>query len=175
MNDLIKKLVVSTLIFTLLLFPFQLSSKQKKGAMLSVVMTDGDTVHGELIAVKATSILLKESESQSDIALEHKDIIMIRVKKRSNIALGIVLGTLVGGVSGLLIGGVLPKNTEDNNSWKYARTFGMIGMAAGAAGGTYLGLKGGKEEIIQLEGLSSEDRNFWLDILRKQARIKEIQ
>ena len=177
MNELIKKVFVSVIIFTLLAFPFQLTSKQKPGAMLNVIKTDGSNVRGELISVKPTALLLKESKSQSDITVDLDDIIMIRIRKKSNIILGAVLGTLAGGVSGMLIGGMFPhkENTADNLSWKYGRNLGLIGMAVGAIGGTYLGLKAGKEEIIHLEGLSSEDKEFWLDVLRNQARIKDIQ
>jgi hypothetical protein len=177
MNEFIKKVFVSVFIFTLLMFPFQLTSKQKPGAKLNVIKTDGSNIRGELISVKPTALLLKGSESQSDITVDLDDIIMIRIRKRSNIILGTVLGTLAGGVSGMLIGGMFPhkENTEDNLSWKYGRNFGIIGMAAGAIGGTFLGLKAGKEEIIHLEGLAPEDREFWLDVLRNQARIKDIK
>ena len=62
-----QKLISLFLIISLLILPMTLTAKERQGAELHIQRIDGQQVKGELIAVKKSSLLLKESNTGSKI------------------------------------------------------------------------------------------------------------
>ncbi len=71
----------------------KIAKKQKHGTKLIVQKRDGQEIRGELIAVKHNSLLLLEYESAAEVSIEIIDIKVIKVIKKSLLAiLAVILG-----------------------------------------------------------------------------------
>lgn len=76
----------------------KIAKKQKHGTKLIVQKRDGQEIRGELIAVKHNSLLLLEFESAAEVSIEIIDIKVIKVSKKSLLAiLVVILGISEGG------------------------------------------------------------------------------
>ena len=76
----------------------KIAKKQKHGTKLIVQKRDGQEIRGELIAVKHNSLLLLEFESAAEVSIEIIDIKVIKVIKKSLLAiLVVILGISEGG------------------------------------------------------------------------------
>lgn len=85
----------------------KIAKKQKHGTKLIVQKRDGQEIRGELIAVKHNSLLLLEFESAAEVSIEIIDIKVIKVIKKSLLAilvatLGILEGYLPAHDSGVI-------------------------------------------------------------------------
>jgi len=150
----------------------------KKGAEVVIKKTDGTSLSGELVTVKTSpdSLLLQEAQSLSDVTLSLDDVETVIVQKKPKLVLGVLMGAVAGGVTGLLIGGFIGAlNTEENVTWDYANVTGIGGMLGGALGGGYLGHRAGKDQVIPVSGLSTEQRAETIEKLKSLARIPEMQ
>jgi hypothetical protein len=77
----------------------KIAKKQKHRTKLIVQKRDGQEIRGELIAVKPNSLLLLEFESAAEVSIEIIDIKVIKVIKKSLLA---ILVTIVGISEGIL-------------------------------------------------------------------------
>ncbi len=64
-----------------------IAKKQKHGTQLIVQKRDGQEIRGELIAVKHNSLLLLKFESAAEVSIEIIDIKVIKVIKKSLLAI----------------------------------------------------------------------------------------
>ena len=69
----------------------KIAKKQKHGTKLIVQKRDGQEIRGELIAVKHNSLLLLEFESAAEVSIEIIDIKVIKVIKKSLLAILVVI------------------------------------------------------------------------------------
>ena len=76
-----KRSIAFLLIFSVLILSGNLHA-EKKGVELIVKKKDGQQVRGELIAVKKSSLLLKESEKGADKSVDITDISVIEIRIR---------------------------------------------------------------------------------------------
>ena len=65
----------------------KIAKKQKHGSKLIVQKRDGQEIRGELITVKHNSLLLLEFESAAEVSIEIIDIKVIKVIKKSLLAI----------------------------------------------------------------------------------------
>lgn len=169
-----QKLISHFLIISLLILPMTLTANERRGADLVINKTDGNQVKGELIAVKRNSLLLKEAESGADWAVGVAEIKTITIVKKSKFLLGAGLGLLIGGGGGAIIGSVTePEETDSPGAYKYyyGVFFGGLGLLLGAI----WGLSAGKDKLIQIDGMPPETIDFYLEDLRKKARVPDFQ
>ena len=178
-----KKFTALFLVFSILLLSMPLAAKERKGADLIIQRTDYTQIRGELIAVKQTSLVLLERESGGDVTINVDEIGIIVILKKSKALFGVVLGVLIGGISGALIGRAAADKEGTKffdmspmiNIMLYGTLVGVIGAIIGGSIGGVLGAGAGKGETIQIEGKSDAEIQEILEKLRKKARIKNAQ
>jgi len=83
------RLILFFLLSLLLLFN-SLEAGARRGAEIVVQKNDGHQIHGELIAVKKTSLLLLDAESRIDVSVNMKEIELIHVLKGPKTGLGAI-------------------------------------------------------------------------------------
>lgn len=178
-----KKFTALFLVFSMLALSIPLTAKEKKGADLIIQSTDGTQVRGELITVKESSLVLLERESGADVTINVDEIGIIVILKKSKALFGVVLGVLIGGMSGALIGRAAADKEGTRffdmspmiNTMLYGTLVGVIGAIIGGSIGGFLGAGAGKGETIQIEGKSDAEIQEILEKLRKKARIRNSQ
>ena len=92
-----KKLIALFLVFSVLTISGNLHAKEKRGANLVITKKDSRQVKGELIAVNHDSILLSEFESTAEVSIKIIDIKVIKIIKKSLLAILVgIIGLLEG-------------------------------------------------------------------------------
>lgn len=134
-------------------------------------------IKGELIAVKQSSLLLKDSQSEADVSIDVEDIIDIKIVKKSKTLIGVGLGLLAGAAAGAIVGMVVHEVfIKEDFIWKtqYSALAGLSigGFTGGLAGGI---IGADRSETIQIEGKSESEIRKVLDDLRKKARVPNFQ
>jgi len=173
MKQKIDKLVATVVACLILVLPGALSARERHGANLAVSLKDGQTVTGELIAVKPDSLLLF-SPSGKDESVDLAGIRAIRIVRRSKAGLGAAGGFLAGAV--VLASAVYHQNEGDSGAQGAgAIVFGAIGGVAGGLIGLGVGAAAGSDQTIQLEGMSESALKAFLKTLSRKARIQDFR
>jgi len=166
------KLVSLFLVFFLLTISGNLYAK-KQGAKLIIMKKDGQLIEGELITVKPNSLLLLNTEGR-DVSVDIADIKVIRVMKRSKLWTGAGLGALIGGGGTALYTHLFFKeNHESDLKYIFTALYGLIGGAAGALAGGFIGASAGRDKTIQIEGRPDSEIRETLEYLGKKARVPD--
>lgn len=163
-----KKITALFLIISLLVISSNLHAKERRGADLLILKTDGQVIRGELIAVKQNSLLLKDSKSRADMSVDIKDIKVITIKKKSKTLLGAGIGFLTGAVLGNILA----------EGWKHPLDEFFEGTAIfGSIGALIVGISAagsGADEIIEIEKLlGRREGEFKIVNGKRQLVIKE--
>jgi hypothetical protein len=103
MKMAVHKVAAIGLAFLLLSLPTLLSARERRGANLVVVQKDGQTVKGELIAVKSDSLLLLNPAGM-DESVDIAGIRSIRIVIKSKGGTGFLIGFLAGAIGGGCVG-----------------------------------------------------------------------
>lgn len=180
-----KTALVILLTFSLTFLSSHVMAKERRGAELKVFKTDGQTITGELIAVKQDSLLMVDSISSVDVSINLNDIESIEIVRKPKIlmgaGLGLAIGASVGVLTGFIFGGDEPEANGENGEYKTrsasqkALTIGIIFGLIGSIGGGITGAYSGGEDIIQIEGLSEQDISLELERLRLKARFPDYK
>ncbi len=179
-----RKIIVLFLVFSVLSLSVNLMAKERRGADIMIQKKDGQQVKGELIAVKQTSLLLKESSSSADVTAVVSDMKTIIIVKKSKALEQGGLGLLVGGTTGAAAGGAYVYTINffgifgqfgSGDYSDYALRYGLICGAIGALIGVMTGASVGKDEIIQIEGKPEAEIKKTMEDLRKKARVPDFQ
>ncbi len=170
MDPTSKKFISLLLIFSLMMLSVNLYAKEKRGAKLIVTKKNRQEIKGELITVKPNSLLLLDTEGK-DVSIDIADIKVIRIVKKSKTLLGAGLGFLIGAAIGAVVGGSLEAGWLHGGIEMSAF---LGGLALGALGGFIVSSEG-KDETIQLEGMTESEINDVLEKLRKKARIRDYK
>jgi hypothetical protein len=173
MNSKGKNFISLFLIISLLILPMTLTAKERRGADLIIQKTDDQQVRGELIAIKESSLLLKEHNSGADVHVDVSDISVIMVERKPKTLLYGSLGLLCG----MMVGAAVGKATEPNDNDKDLS--GAIGSIIGTILGSFIGiswgLSAGENTIILVYEMSPEEIKKELKELRKKARVPDFQ
>ncbi len=143
----------------------------KRGAEIVVQKNDGGQLHGELIAVKKTSLLLLETESGRDVSVGVNAIEIVHILKGPKTGLGAISGFLVGGAVGMAATG---KNKDCGQCPDSSGRSILGGALLGGVGALIGSASRGSNEIIVLKGLPQEELDARLEEIRSKARIKDI-
>ena len=173
MNPTSKTLISLFLISSLLTLSANLYAKEKRGAKLIITKLDGQLIEGELIAVKKNSLLLLLG-SVVDMSVDIKDIRVIKIRKKSRAGTGF----LVGGSVGALIGLAFYKKPRPTGWFTFDFGPGVNALGGGIVGGLIglvIGVAVGKDNTIQLEGMTDSEIKEALEKLRKKARIRDYK
>jgi len=163
-----KKAISLFLVFSILLLSGNVFAKEKKGADLIILKTDGTKVRGELIAVKANSLILIERRSGADVPIKISEIKTARIHKNS------LLPTTIGLSAGLATGfGVIAATAPKEQSFAEPWDLGpaMAGLVIAALGLT-IGIVAGTDKTFLIEGKSDSETQEILKELSKKARVK---
>lgn len=177
-----KKIIALFIAFSLMALSGNLMAKERRGAEIKIHKTKPQMegtpwvtphIRGELIAVKKSSLLLLDSEG-ADVSVDIKDIMVVKIVRKSKAALGLLLG----GTMGALIGRATytePKNTGwftiDLGPGPYTAAGGILGGLIGLV----IGATAGSDETIQIEGKSDSEIKEVLEKLRSKARVPDYQ
>ena len=168
-----KKFISLCLVFLLMMLSVNLYAKERRGAKLIVVKKDGQLIEGELITVKPNSLLLLDTEGK-DVSVGIEDIEVIRIVKKSKIWTGAGLGFLIcGGGIAMYNHLFFKENGEQDLKHIFTALLGLIGGAAGALAGGFIGASAGTDKTIQIEGRPDLEIRETLEYLRKKARIRD--
>ena len=185
MNPKSKKLISLFLIFSLIMLSTNLYAKERRGATLIITKKDGQQIRGELITVKPNSLLLLDTEGK-DVSVGISDIKVIRILRKSKVWTGVGYGLLIGGGVGALLGFAgggqthtstlgWGTHTYQNTAGEEALGYGIVLGAIGLLIGGTLGFAVGTDKTILVEGKSQRWIEFYLEILRKKARIPDYK
>jgi len=178
MNPTGKKLISLFLVFSLMMLSVNLHAKERRGAKLQIIKTDGKQIEGELITVKPNSLLLLNTEGK-DVSVSVEEILIIRHARKSKFLKGIGIGILIGAGAGAIlgfaegetsgwIGGTI---TAGENALMGAIVLGFIGLLIGGIAGGVTG----KWKTIQIEGMTDSEIQETLNKLRKKARVRDYK
>jgi hypothetical protein len=168
------KVVAFLFVVSLVAFSGSLMAKERAGAELEVMKTDGNSVRGELIALKQQSLLIKEWGTQADESIDIRNAKYIKIVGKSNILKGGLTGFLAGGVLGAVLGAVSPTGSA---SGKTRYVLVLTGGFAGIGGiiGTIVGGISHPGKKIQVEGKNDAEINAILKYLSSKARVPDAQ
>ena len=165
MKMAVHKVTAIGLVLLLLSLPTLLSARERRGAKLVITLKDGQTVSGELIAVKPDSLLLFAGKDESVDLVAIKSI---RIVKKDKALLGAICGLLAGDAAGIIYGKSRPEE-------ELAGLSVLLTIPAGALIGAGAGLLAGKDKTIQLEGKPESEVGKALAYLRGKARIRDYK
>lgn len=156
----------------------EFTPQAKEGEYLYIQSRNGSRIEGELIAVKKTSMLLKDSETGIDTNIEVGTVETITVLKHSKALKMGGIGLLTGATGGALLGYA----GGDDNSGIMSFTAREKAIIFGTFLGVLLGLLGaisgatqGIDQKIHVEGKTDSEIQEILDDLRKKSRVPDFQ
>jgi hypothetical protein len=153
----------------------RLDAGKRRGAEILVIKKDGQQAKGELIAVKASSLLFLDSQTGIDDSVEIGDIAIVKVIKESRALAGGLVGFGAGAILGMLFGSWLDTMEEVRFSAGIYFAFAAVIGAMGAAPGALIGALLGADKTYSFEGQPPDEIRAILEKLRHQARIKDFQ
>ena len=153
---------------------------QKPGAKLVIQKTNGQQVKGELIAVKKDSLLLKDSQTGADVAVDITDTETIKIVMESKGKSGARIGFGIGGALGIAFVTAYAIDPGDEPSGfftyllAYCGTILILGTPLALLGWA-IGAQAGTDKTIQIEDKSEAEIKGILEDLRQKARVPNFQ
>lgn len=173
MKTAVHKLTAVSLALLLLSLPILLSAAERRGAGLVITLKDGQTVTGELIGVKPSSVLLL-TPAGKDESIDVAGIREIKVVRKSRALKGALYGFLAGAVGGIALAYAVKATEESVKPIIYP--FGAaVGGTAGGLIGLGIGAIAGQARTIRLEGTSESALKDVLADLRTMARVPDYK
>lgn len=168
-----KKFTALVIIISLVTLSGDLFAK-KKGADVTIQKTDDQQIHGELIAVKESSLLVMESVTLDDSTVNIRNIKSIAILGKSQFWKGAGFGFLIGSLGAMLATAFINAQWMKETPGGVA-TYGAIGGTIGGVVGGLVSKGTGVDETIEIEGKSDSEIIEILERLRSKARVPEIE
>ncbi len=143
-----------------------LQAGDKRGATVSVKLTDGTLAYGELVRVEPTRLVLSAERGRTKRTVAIEAIATIQVFRERRFEPRLLNGAALGVFAGLLASS---SNRDYHDDYAPTLAPSLLGVAGLLAG---LGLEaaGKRSETISLEGLSSTLRSSLLNDLEADSR-----
>ncbi|MGD9344413.1 MAG: hypothetical protein PVH84_01035 [Candidatus Aminicenantes bacterium] len=188
-----RKFISSVLVFSIITLYGNLFATERRGANIEIYKrnsypkikgegtpweTSFPDLIGELIAVKDSSLLLKDAGTGTDLSVKVAEIKVIKIAKKSNFLKGVGIGFIGGAAFGAFVGFA---SGDDRPGWiafSAEQKAAMVGLAFGVIGiiiGGIYGATSEQDETIQIEGRSDSEINSILYDLGKKARVPNFQ
>ncbi len=153
--------------------PGALSAGERRGADITVSLKSGQSVSGELVAVKPDSLLLL-NQAGNDESIGLADIATIRIFKKRSPGQATLYGALLGAVGGGLVGYAVAPKGMDENPGLIAAVLGLGGAVLGGfiASASRSGPDPGKEFVIAGRPEASV-KGVWTE-LKRLARFRSL-
>ncbi len=175
-----RKTVVIWIILSLLLIPSALAAREKRGEWLRIEKTDGGMVEGELLKVSGESLFLFDEIGQRGCQVNLEDVLLLGLRRKTNVIGGIGIG-LLAGIGAGIAGGMLFKSPEPcENVGIFLGSVMLcipLGMIAGVATNGFQGRfhtrrvaglpEDGRLALLgEIEVMSREARNYYPGIMK---------
>jgi hypothetical protein len=170
----IKRILAAFLVLHLMGVSVQLLAKKRRGTDLVIQKKGSEEITGELITVKQNALLLKIRQSEIDTTVAVDDIQSIKIIKKSAALEGIWGGFLIGCVGGSLVTYYRHRGTEREKGRDTLVIGSIVGLIGSLTGAVIGGMKG-RDEIVQVEGLSANEKTAFLKKLSSKARIRNFE
>jgi len=169
------RVLMSVLLAAVLAFPGNVSAaEKKKGNTVVLEMKGGETVQGELLAVREDRLVLFDMDALAGRDVPLGDVSRIRIVKPSKFGQGVGTAFLIGAVSGVclglasgttqgLSGGTISAGTK---AVAGAFGFGILGIPIGGVVGAVSGI----DQWIDVAALPAASHRAVLERLRIYAR-----
>jgi len=171
------KVIPACFLVVALILPHPVSaSGRKSGQTLFILMKDGRTIEGELLAVKGDRLIIMDSSSLAGIEVQIGEALHLQVRKKSKFFQGLGIGLLSGAAAGALIGLL---SGDDEGGW-FSMTAGEKALAGalglgilGAPIGGIAGAIAGIDESIDLTEMTPVQKDLILKKLKSHARMAD--
>lgn len=156
----------------------KLTAKERRGADVVAVTKNAQVVRGELIAVKGQAILVVDSATGGDHAIDISDLnsLSVVIAKKSNPWAAAAVGCLIGGGIGALVGHEIGK---PDGGLDFSTPFTVGGAALGAitggGSGYLIAAHKKKKDLYTFEGKSPAEIDQFLASLRLNARVPDFR
>lgn len=155
-----------------LIFPAS-AAAERRGIDVTVVKTDGTRVAGELCAVRARSVVVRETQGESGYVFINVPDIRYIERARISALKGAASGALRWGFVGTIAGDVLAFKKPTPQKRASAILGGLIGGSIGAFFGALKGLPTKGIVTIDIEGQPPDIVEAALRTLAASARIRD--
>ena len=168
-------LFISTLAFLLASVPAS-AKNRKAGARIKVDLTDGRSVEGELLTVKAQSFIVANPTTMTTDEVAVGEIGRIRVMKKSKAFAGAGIGFISGALSGAALGLISGNDSGGIIRFTAGQKAGIGALALGAVGavvGIIVHGFSGLGQNIDWANMAQGDREHVLRKLRAMSRFPQ--
>ena len=144
----------------------------REGAQFVLQTKDGQSISGELLAVKHSTLILKDTATLIGISVDVYDLESIRLIRNPKVLLGGGIGLVVGGLTGYAVaralGPVKPGFGSDWERQSHAAIAIIFGLFPVLAGG-FIGARAGVDRTISVAGQPETEIQWLLKWLRSKA------
>jgi len=172
-----KKFLALIVAFSLLAASSPLTAAEKRGANVVVMKKNGQEITGELIVARKNTLVLMESETTMTIPMNYDEIAEIIIKKKSQLLIWTVLGTLVLGSAGAaaayIQGGDVGEPEYGYSAGEKARRGFIIMGVGGLLLGGLIGANKGRNDRIQMVDIPPYKLKIIVSKLNSLARVQE--
>ena len=167
-----KKIMAFVLILSFIgLSQRDLLAMERSGAKILVHTKNGQSVEGELIAVKQKSLLLMDWSQHQDYSVEIKEIKYVDIVKKNYAFLtSIFAGTLVATITGVYLYEYI--GFDPGQFSEFFEFYAPIGVGCILLSGM-TGAALSSDNRIKIERRSEEEIDLILEKLRKKARVPD--
>lgn len=155
---------------------YSYAKERKHGAQVLIQKNDGQTLKGELLAVKEDKLILMDSVSLGGISVSVQDVMSVTIVKKSKFFQGLGLGFLTGGGTGVLLGFLSGDDPPGWFSWTAGQKALLGGLALGILGvpiGGIYGAAKGVDEKVYLDEKSPEQVKLVMLKLSSKSRFPD--
>lgn len=146
---------------------------ERRGIDVAVVKTDGARIAGELCAVRANSVVVRESQGESGYVFINVPDIRYIERAKISVLKGAATGLLRWGFFGTIAGDVIAFKKPSPQKRASAILGGLIGGSIGAFFGGLKGLPTKSIVTIDIQGQPREIVEAALQKLAASARIRD--
>jgi hypothetical protein len=164
-------ILASGLAGLLLMTPMAQAGARNVGAKVEVMMRQGpDRIKGELVGVRSDALVIETGDGAGR-TIEMKDISKIRVYRKSQALMGVVLGAVAGGGVGYL-----SSNAQYGDQFLggiSVSVYTVVGVALGGLVGGITGALMGAGDTYDLTSMPAAEVDKLMAHLCKKARVPD--
>jgi hypothetical protein len=166
-------IIVSGLAGLLLMTPMAQAGARTVGAKVEVMTKQAsERIKGELVGVRSDALVIETGDGAGR-TIEMKDISKIRIYRKSQALMGVVLGAVAGGGVGYGISNAQYRDQLFGNLGTVVPTY--LGVALGGLVGGITGALMGAGDTYDLTNMPAAEVDKLMAHLRKKARVPDYR
>jgi len=148
---------------------------ESRGTDIEVVKEDGSSIKGELVAVRPTTLIVRQISSGAFLFLDVAEVTLVNLPKMSR-GRALLSGLIQGLFTGVVVGDILsPKGATTGQRWLWWIGGGLTGGGIGAFLLGRVEVPTGDYETIPFRGRPKAEIDAVLARLRGLARISDFR